>query len=139
MYNAQRDQIQAQVFSMEQTQFTTENIKNTVTTVQAMKDTSKELKREFKRVNIDQIESLQDELADLMEESSYVQEALSTTYNVPDDIDENELEAELDALGQELEYEDAEETPAYLQETAQSAELPELEANNTLLEAQVSL
>lgn len=31
-----------------------------------------------------------------MEESNYVQEALSTTYGVPDDIDENELEAGID-------------------------------------------
>ncbi|KAJ9062969.1 Vacuolar protein-sorting-associated protein 60 [Entomophthora muscae] len=137
MYNTQRDQIQSQVFSMEQTQFTTENLKNTVTTVQAMKDASKELKKEFKRVDIDKIESLQDELADLIEESSYVQEALSMTYGVPDDIDENELEAELDALELELEFEDTDAVPEYLQEPAPSNSLPELGEHAAFPETQV--
>ncbi|KAI9297040.1 hypothetical protein K502DRAFT_288565 [Neoconidiobolus thromboides FSU 785] len=93
MYNRQKEQIENQIFSMEQTEFTTENIKNSITTVKAMKEASKELKREYKKVNVEQIESLQDELADLIEDSSYIQEALGRGYEVPDDIDESELQA----------------------------------------------
>ena len=41
-----------------------------------MKAGVKDMKREFKNVNIDQIEDLQDDLADMLEEANEVQEAL---------------------------------------------------------------
>lgn len=41
---------------MEQTQFTTETIRSSIVTVQAMKDASKELKKDSKKVNVEQIE-----------------------------------------------------------------------------------
>ncbi|KAJ3258714.1 hypothetical protein HK103_003308 [Boothiomyces macroporosus] len=53
-------------------------------------------------------------MEDLLEQANDVQEALSRTYGVPDDIDEADLEAELDALGDELLLEESE--PSYLQE-----------------------
>ena len=45
-----------QSFNMEQTSFATENLKNTVTTVNAMKQANKQLKKQYKKVNIDKIE-----------------------------------------------------------------------------------
>ena len=41
---------------------------------------------------------MQDELADMLEDANEVQDVLGRSYGVPD-IDEDELEAELDALG----------------------------------------
>jgi charged multivesicular body protein 5 len=41
---------------MEQAQFTTENLKNTVVTVDAMKVANQELKKQYKSMNIDKIE-----------------------------------------------------------------------------------
>ena len=41
-----------------------------------MKVGVKEMKKEFKNVNIDQIEDLQDDLADMLEDANDVQEAL---------------------------------------------------------------
>jgi charged multivesicular body protein 5 len=49
--------------------FTMESMKETVTTVQAMKVASKELKSGFKKnkeLNIDYIDNLQDDMADMM-------------------------------------------------------------------------
>lgn len=85
-----------------------------------MKVGVKEMKREYKKVNIDQIEvsfviiqnfiimyqlipdqDLQDDLEDMMEQANEVQEAMGRSYGVPD-IDESELEAELEALTDEL-------------------------------------
>ena len=43
----------------------------------------------------------QDDLADMLEDASEVQEALGRSYGMPD-VDEDELEAELDALGDEF-------------------------------------
>lgn len=45
-----------QSFNMEQAQFVTENLKNTITTVEAMKVGAKEMKQQYKKVNIDKID-----------------------------------------------------------------------------------
>ena len=44
---------------------------------------------------------MQDDLADMLEEANEVQEVMGRTYGVPE-IDESELEAELDALGDDF-------------------------------------
>lgn len=41
-------------------------------------------------------------MAELMEENDMIQEAMSRSFSTPEDLDENELEAELDALGDEV-------------------------------------
>ena len=51
-------------------------LKDTKTTVNAMKVGVKEMKKEFKNINIDQIEDMQDELGDMMEEANEIQESL---------------------------------------------------------------
>ncbi|KAI8974112.1 Snf7-domain-containing protein [Pilobolus umbonatus] len=116
LYEAQRDNLQQQSFNMEQAQMTTENLRNVMATVDAMQVANKEMKKQYKNVNLDKIDQLQDEMEDLMEQANEVQETLGRSYNLPDDIDEADLEAELDALGDELEFED-EEVPSYLQDT----------------------
>lgn len=61
----------------------------------------KEMKKEYKKVNIDSIEDVQDELEDMLEQANEVQEAMGRSYGVPD-LDEADLEAELEALTDEL-------------------------------------
>ena len=63
------------------------------------------LKKEYKKVDFDQIEDMQDELADMMEDANEIQESLGRSYGMPD-VDEDELEAELDALGDEIALDD---------------------------------
>ncbi|CAO3613069.1 unnamed protein product [Mucor hiemalis] len=115
LYEAQRDNLQQQSFNMEQAQMTTENLRNVMATVDAMQTANKEMKKQYKNVNINKIDQLQDEMEDLMEQANEVQETLGRSYNLPDDIDEDDLEAELDALGDELDFEE-EDIPSYLQE-----------------------
>jgi len=105
MYEAQRDQLQSQVWNMEQAQTMQDNLKNTMVTVDALKQTNKALKKEYGKVDIDKIERLQDEMADLLDVGNEIQESLARSYEVPDDVDETELDAELEALGQEVEFE----------------------------------
>ncbi|KAL7753653.1 Vacuolar protein-sorting-associated protein 60 [Sorochytrium milnesiophthora] len=116
LYEGQRDQLMAQSFNMEQANMATENLRNTVVTLDAMTMANKELKKQYKKVDIDKIDKMQDEMEDLLEQANEVQEMLGRTYGLPDDIDEADLEAELDALGDELLMEE-EETPSYLIET----------------------
>lgn len=58
---------------------------------------AKEMKKEYKKVNIDTIEDLQDDLEDMMEQANEVQEVLGRSYGCPD-VDEAELEAGTIAL-----------------------------------------
>lgn len=108
-------------------------------TVEAMKLGVKEMKNEYKRVNLNEIEDLQDDLEDMLEQANEVQvnssrsrlssysmclgvgklvlvpnrrnnfhafqETLGRQYNMPDMTDE-ELEAELAELNDELALDD---------------------------------
>lgn len=104
-YEAQRDQLSQQSWNMEQAGMMQDNLKNVMTTVDAMKTTTKELKKQYGKVDIDKIEQMQDEMADLMEVGNEIQESISRAYDVPEDVDEAELDAELEALGEESMFE----------------------------------
>ncbi|KAJ2228074.1 Vacuolar protein-sorting-associated protein 60 [Coemansia sp. RSA 1286] len=136
MYESQRDQLMQQSFNMESTVFATENVKNTLSSVQAMQDANKAMKKQYKNVDIDKIYDIQDEMADLLEQANEVQELMGRSYSLPEDIDEQDLEAELDALGDELDFE--EEAPSYLNETlpAMPELLPEAPEGGSALQQQ---
>jgi charged multivesicular body protein 5 len=102
MFEGQRDQLQQQSWNMEQAGMMQDNLKNTMITVDAMKTTTKELKKQYGKINIDKIERLQDEMADLMDLGNDIQDSISRSYDVPEDVDEEELDAELEALGEEI-------------------------------------
>ncbi|XP_062849176.1 charged multivesicular body protein 5 [Trichomycterus rosablanca] len=121
MYEGQRDQLMQQSFNMEQTNYTIQSLKDTKTTVDAMKIGAKEMKKAYKNVKIDQIEDLQDQMEDMMEDANEVQEALSRSYGTPD-IDEDDLEAELDALGDEFLLDN---DSSYLDEAASAPAIPD--------------
>lgn len=55
-YENQAEQLRNQSFNMEQTSFATQTLKDTKTTVGAMKLGVKEMKKEFKNINIEKIE-----------------------------------------------------------------------------------
>ena len=81
--------------------------------VDAMKLGVKEMKKEFKKVNLDEIEvftssyifwymslscvnvwqDVQDMMEDMMEDANEIQETLGRSYGMPEDIDEDDLEA----------------------------------------------
>mmetsp|Transcript_21324 Transcript_21324/g.19402 ORF Transcript_21324/g.19402 Transcript_21324/m.19402 type:complete len:220 (-) Transcript_21324:52-711(-) len=116
MYETQRDQLAGQQFNIDQTSFAIETIKSTHITVAAMKEANKTLKVETKKLNISEIEDMQDDLEDQLEDAGEISDILGRSYGTPNDIDEADLEAELACLGDELESIDVEqETPAYLQ------------------------
>lgn len=96
-----------------------DNLKNVMTTVDTMKTTNKALKQQYGKINIDKIEKMQDEMADLMEMGNEINESISRAYDVPEDVDEAELDAELEAMGEEMMFEQEHgisETPGFLQD-----------------------
>ena len=125
---AQKDQLENQLWNMTQASMTTENLKNTVITVDAMKLANKALKQQYGKVDIDKIESLQDEMLDLIDKLNELQESLLLS-NAPEDISELELDAELDALGEKMEFESEMNesslgVPSYLNELQGTDKLP---------------
>ncbi|EGG16447.1 SNF7 family protein [Cavenderia fasciculata] len=111
MYERQREQLMTQQFNMEQTKFVTQNMQDTITTVAAMKQGAKAMKQQFKHLDIDDIDNLQDDMQDMVDFSNEVQESLSRAYQTPDTLDESALEEELMSMDDEL---DMESTPSYL-------------------------
>ena len=97
MYEGMKEQTMNQQFNMEQIMFAQDGLKETATTVAAMKDANKSLKKQFKAINLSQVEDLQDDMSDLLEQAEEVQATLGRSYNT-DDIDEGDLEAELAAM-----------------------------------------
>ncbi|WVW79294.1 hypothetical protein I302_101261 [Kwoniella bestiolae CBS 10118] len=137
MYENQLLQLQQQSYNMEQAAMTTENLKNTMATVDAMKVANKEMKKQYKGIDIDKIESIHYDMEDLIEQANDIQESLGRSYGVPDEVDEADLQAELDALGLEDEPIGENETPSYLQDSTalpdfvDSAPVEELGQANT--------
>ena len=119
MYEQQRDMAAGQQFNIDQTNFSLESAKASITTVAAMKAANKELKRTIQKdLDIDDIDGLADDMAELMDDFNDINEALGRNFATPYDLDEADLDAELDLLGDELEEELAEEAaeslPSYL-------------------------
>ncbi|KAE8721563.1 putative transcription factor PosF21-like [Hibiscus syriacus] len=128
MYEGQRDMLYNQTFNLDQVAFASEGLKDAQQTMSALKSANKELKGMMKTVKIQDIDNLQDEMMDMMDISNEIQESLGRSYNVPDDIDEDELMGELDALEADMGTE-ADGVPSYLQP---DKEEPDLDAELNL-------
>ena len=56
MYESQLAQLTQQTFNMESAALATENLRNTMATVDAMKQANKELRKQYGKIDIDKIE-----------------------------------------------------------------------------------
>eukprot|EP01002_Notosolenus_urceolatus_P006471 NODE_2723_length_1053_cov_61.954183_g2271_i0.p1 GENE.NODE_2723_length_1053_cov_61.954183_g2271_i0~~NODE_2723_length_1053_cov_61.954183_g2271_i0.p1 ORF type:complete len:221 (+),score=49.11 NODE_2723_length_1053_cov_61.954183_g2271_i0:228-890(+) len=98
MYEGQRGQLYNQQMSVDQLAFTQEATKDAAEQMNAMKGAAKHLKKEYKKMNVDDADRLADELDDLYWQGQDLQEALGRQYGVPDEITDADLDAELGAL-----------------------------------------
>ncbi|KAJ3429607.1 charged multivesicular body protein [Anaeramoeba flamelloides] len=115
MYESQRENLYNQQFSMEQISFTQQTMKDTVVQVSSLKQATTTFKQQFKEIDIDEVWDIKDEMEDMLEEANEIQEALSQSFGVPEEFDEDDLEAELEGLEDEvLDEELDEEIPSYL-------------------------
>lgn len=105
MYQSQQDMMMQQQFNVDQLQFTTETVKDTQVQVDAMKQAKKELGKNMKKLDINKVDQLQDDLTDLYMDTQEIQEIMGRGYDVPEDIDEDEMLGELDALDFDMEKE----------------------------------
>ncbi|CAI9302010.1 unnamed protein product [Lactuca saligna] len=130
MYEGQRDMLYNQTFNLDQVAFASEvqsmqggafsvlwlEVAAYLHEMSALKSANKELKGMMKTVKIQDIDNLQDDMMELMDVSNEIHESLGRSYSVPDDIDEEDLMGELDALEEDMGLETAGEgVPSYLQ------------------------
>ena len=81
-----------------------DNLSNALVTVEAMKSTTKQLKKQYGRGGdlVAKVEKAQDELAEVMDVGEEIMEGLGRgAWDVPEGVNEEDLDAELDALGEE--------------------------------------
>mmetsp|Transcript_103647 Transcript_103647/g.288748 ORF Transcript_103647/g.288748 Transcript_103647/m.288748 type:complete len:246 (-) Transcript_103647:53-790(-) len=105
MYTQQRDAIMATSFNVEQTNFAIQSAKDTADTVSAMSSAAVALKAEHKKIDIDKVEDIQDDLADLMADAEEINELMGRSYGLDTEVDEGELDDELAALEDEWDAE----------------------------------
>ncbi len=73
-----------QSFNIEQQNMAIQSMKDTKTTVQAMQMGLKEMKKEYKNIDLNKIENLQDDMADILEQANEVQDIMGRTYGMPE-------------------------------------------------------
>ena len=94
MYEQQRDMVAGQQFNIDQATFGIESAKANVQTVAAMKSAGAQLKQTLKNdLDIDAVEDLADDMAEMMEDFNEINEALGRNFATPDDLSETDLEA----------------------------------------------
>merc|ERR1712113_420377 len=114
-YEQQRDRLMGQQMNVDSAKFAQQSIKDNADMVTAMKGAATQLKQQFKEINIDEVEDLQDEMQDLMEDANEINDILGEAWGM-DDFDEDDLLGELDGLDDELDDLDMneDEVPSYM-------------------------
>jgi len=121
-YEQQRDRLMGQQMNIDSAKYAQQSLQDNAQMVSAMKDTAKTLKSQYKEINIDEVEDIQDEMQDLMEDANEINDILGEAWGM-NDFDENELMDELDGLDNELDDLDVDqdETPSYMVSAASAA------------------
>merc|ERR1719495_1397369 len=73
-----------------------------------MNDAAKALKKANNELDVDKVHDMMDDIAEQQDVAKEISEAISNPVAFGQEFDEDELEAELDALGEELELEEQE-------------------------------
>ena len=104
-------------FNLEQVRDASQMQRDNAAMAESLRTANAELRAAHHQIDIDEIEDLQDDMADALQEVNEVQESLGRSYGV-EDVDEADLEAELDELEQDAQNYHVGtnlDTPSYLQ------------------------
>ncbi len=119
MYETQLNGMMNQQFNVDQVQFTSETIQTTIDTAAGMRQAAAAQKEAMKKIDINQLEDLHEDMADMMEDQEEIQEVLGRDYAV-DAVNEEELNEELGELDEEIVNEKLEggKCPSYVPQAA---------------------
>ena len=142
MYDQQLGHVMNQQFNIDQVAFAQESVQDTINTVAALKEANIAQKEQMKNLDMDQMEELFDDMADMMADMEEVQECMGRAYNC--DFEEGELLGELEELDEELAAEQLNEglgMPSYIpnaqaqpQANAAAAQPSEQQALNDMMQ-----
>ncbi|CAL8072898.1 unnamed protein product [Orchesella dallaii] len=120
-FELQAEQLRDKSFNMDSLAMTITAAEDASTIATVMQKGAKQLKKQLKKIDVDAIEQTQDELADLIELTDDVQSAISKNYDIPEDIDDDELNSQLELLGDEIV---ADNDPSYIDAVLQPSTNP---------------
>ncbi|KAK2197502.1 Snf7 family [Babesia duncani] len=126
MYEEQRNQISASMANVDRSEHVATQINSAIVLKDAYKASLKTMKKDLRRVKLTQIEKLQDEIDDMAEYALEISETLGRQYEIPEEIDDNELEMEFAMISEEQVY------PLPKEQDGQSLEVPSYMAGITV-------
>eukprot|EP00761_Pharyngomonas_kirbyi_P011784 gb/GECH01011810.1/.p1 GENE.gb/GECH01011810.1/~~gb/GECH01011810.1/.p1 ORF type:complete len:207 (+),score=74.98 gb/GECH01011810.1/:1-621(+) len=106
MYEGHRDSIYNQQFNVDQVSFTQSSLKDNLDTVQTMKSAAKEMKKQYSKISVEDVEKVQDDMEDMMFDAEEIQDALGRSYGAPE-VDDEDLMDELGELEDQMTMEDS--------------------------------
>merc|ERR1712166_490892 len=109
MLENQYQQSMNQQFNIDNAKFAQESLLDTKTQVEAIKAGNQVMKDFFAEdgFDVDDIMDTMDDMGELMEQNTEIQEIMSESYGVPDDMDEDDLMDELDLLEADMAEDEA--------------------------------
>merc|ERR1712053_29865 len=90
------------------------------------KAASESLQKAHKGMNVDDVHEMMDDIAEQQDVAKEISEAISNPVAFGQEFDEDELEAELDALGEELELDEQEGLDKQMLDIGPSVGLPDI-------------
>jgi len=125
----QRDALGHRTLNYEMMKGNIDSAKDIREHVDAMEEMGGVLKEEYKEIDVDRVEDMQDDIEDIMADAEEINELLGRDYGMGADIDEADLDAELEGLEDEMFEDEGEDigedvgtTPSYLMPTPAAAD-----------------
>merc|ERR1712114_75668 len=107
-YDSQLQQIDGTLSTIEMQREALEGANTNTAVLETMNNADKALKVANNKLDVDQVHDMMDDIAEQQDVAKEISEAISNPVAFGQEFDEDELEAELDALGEELELEEQE-------------------------------
>lgn len=129
-YEKQLQQIDGTLSTIEMQREALESANTNTAVLTTMNDAAKALKKANADLDVDKVHDMMDDIAEQQDVAKEISEAISNPVAFGSEFDDDELEAELDALGEELELEEQEELDKQLLDVgpAVPTQLPEVPA-----------
>jgi len=125
-YDKQLQQIDGTLSTIEMQREALEGANTNTAVLTTMKAAADSLKIANNQLDVDKVHDMMDDIAEQQDVAKEISEAISSPVAFGGEFDEDELEAELDALGEELELEEQEELDRELLNVGPAVGLPDV-------------
>jgi len=125
-YDKQLQQIDGTLSTIEMQREALEGANTNTAVLTTMKAAADSLKIANNQLDVDKVHDMMDDIAEQQDVAKEISEAISNPVAFGGEFDEDELEAELDALGEELELEEQEELDRELLNVGPAVGLPDV-------------